>query len=127
LVRAEVPAPGLPRHRNAISWHRAPELLRCTYDAPNGGQMSNAVTVKVPARLHLGFLDLSGEGGRRFGSVGLPLGEPETVVTLAHAAETSVEGPQSTRAAAHLQSLCQHLGIRSRHRLVVERSIPQHA
>lgn len=89
--------------------------------------MSNSVTITVPARLHLGFLDLNGDAGRRFGSIGLPLSEPETVVTLSRAGETSVEGPEGERAGAHLSALCRHLGIRGQHRLVVERSIPRHA
>src|SRR5688572_24755731 len=97
------------------------------YDAPIRGQMSNYVTIRVPARLHLGFLDLNGDAGRRFGSVGLPLSEPETVVTLSRAAETSVEGSEAPRAGQHLTALCQHLGIRSKHRLVVEQAIPSHA
>jgi beta-ribofuranosylaminobenzene 5'-phosphate synthase len=97
------------------------------YDAPTRGQMSNSVTIKVPARLHLGFLDLNGISGRRFGSMGLPLSEPETVVTLRRAQETVVEGPESERALAHLAALCMHLGIRSHHRLVVEEAIPRHA
>jgi len=61
--------------------------------------MSNSVTIKVPARLHLGFLDLSGDAARRFGSLGLPLSEPETVITLSHARENSAEGPDAARAA----------------------------
>jgi beta-RFAP synthase len=89
--------------------------------------MSNSVTIRVPARLHLGFLDLNGDVGRRFGSVGLPLSEPETVVTLSRAAETSVEGSEAARAEQHLSALCRHLGIKSHHRLVVEQSIPSHA
>ena len=99
--------------------------------APIGGLMSNSVTIRVPARLHLGFLDLNGrmgsEVGRRFGSVGLPLSEPETVVTLSRSGETLVEGAESERASAHLSTLCKHLGIRGQHRLVVEQSIPRHA
>jgi beta-ribofuranosylaminobenzene 5'-phosphate synthase len=97
------------------------------YDAPTRGQMSNSVTIKVPARLHLGFLDLSGISGRRFGSIGLPLSRPETVLTLSRAQESIVEGPEKERAAAHLAALCRHLGIRSHHRLVVEEAIPRHA
>jgi len=89
--------------------------------------MSNSVTIKVPARLHLGFLDLSGDAARRFGSLGLPLSEPETVITLSHARETSAEGPDAARAAEHLKQLSQHLGIRTPHRLVIERAIPPHA
>ncbi|NGO54813.1 beta-ribofuranosylaminobenzene 5'-phosphate synthase family protein [Allomesorhizobium camelthorni] len=89
--------------------------------------MSNSVTIRVPARLHLGFLDLNGDVGRRFGSVGLPLSEPETVVTLSLAAETSVEGSEAARAEGHLSALCRHLGIKSHHRLMVEQAIPSHA
>ncbi len=36
------------------------------YDAPTRGQMSNSVTIKVPARLHLGFLDPNGDFGTPF-------------------------------------------------------------
>ncbi|AZO00933.1 GHMP kinase [Mesorhizobium sp. M9A.F.Ca.ET.002.03.1.2] len=89
--------------------------------------MSNSVTIRVPARLHLGFLDLNGDAGRRFGSVGLPLSEPETVVTLSRSGETIVEGTESDRAGEHLSTLCRHLGLRGQHRLVVEQSIPSHA
>jgi beta-ribofuranosylaminobenzene 5'-phosphate synthase len=89
--------------------------------------MSNSVTIRVPARLHLGFLDLNGDVGRRFGSVGLPLSEPETVVTLSRTAETSVEGSEAARAEQHLSALCRHIGIKSHHRLMVEQAIPSHA
>ena len=89
--------------------------------------MSNSVTVRVPARLHLGFLDPSGGKGRRFGSIGLPLSEPETVVSLSRSGATVVDGPDSARAAGHLSTLCGRLGIRSQHRLVIEEAIPRHA
>jgi beta-RFAP synthase len=81
----------------------------------------------VPSRLHLGFLDPSGGSGRRFGSIGLPLAEPETVIRLSRSSETLVEGPESDRAAAHLALLTRHLGIRTPHRLVIEEAIPRHA
>jgi beta-ribofuranosylaminobenzene 5'-phosphate synthase len=89
--------------------------------------MSNSVTIRVPARLHLGFLDPSGGSGRRFGSLGLPLREPETIVTLSRSGETLVSGPESDRAAAHLATLSRRLGIRAQHRLVIEEAIPRHA
>ena len=89
--------------------------------------MSNSVTIRVPARLHLGFLDPSGNGGRRFGSIGLPLSEPETVLTLSRAAETVVIGPESERAASHLAALTKRLGIRAQHRLTIMDAIPRHA
>lgn len=89
--------------------------------------MSNSVTIRVPARLHLGFLDPSGGSGRRFGSLGLPLCEPETVVTLSRSGETVVTGPENERAATHLAAMTKRLGIRAQHRLVVEEAIPRHA
>jgi beta-RFAP synthase len=96
-------------------------------DAPIGGQMSISVTIRVPARIHLGFLDPSGGSGRRFGSLGLPLSDPETMVTLSRSGETMVSGPESERAAAHLTALCRRLDIRAQHRLIVEQAIPPHA
>lgn len=89
--------------------------------------MSNSVTIRVPARLHLGFLDPSGGSGRRFGSLGLPLHEPETVVTLSRSGETTITGPESDRAAAHLAALSRRLGIRAQHRLTIDEAIPRHA
>src|SRR5690606_7446440 len=94
--------------------------------APEGEQMMNCVTASVPARLHLGFLDLNGSTGRRFGSLGLPLSEPETLVSLTHAGKTKVEGPDSVRAARHLEELCRHLGITGHHHLTVHQAIPPH-
>ncbi|MGA0612047.1 beta-ribofuranosylaminobenzene 5'-phosphate synthase family protein [Caldimonas sp. KR1-144] len=41
------------------------------------------VEVRAPARLHLGFLDPSATLGRRFGSLGLVIDGPSTVVRLA--------------------------------------------
>jgi beta-ribofuranosylaminobenzene 5'-phosphate synthase len=90
------------------------------------GQMSNAVTVKVPARLHLGFLDLNGDAGRSFGSIGLPLSGPETIVRLSRSVETIVVGGERARAAEHLRTLCGHLKIGTRHRLTIESAIPAH-
>ena len=60
--------------------------------------MSRSVTVTVPARLHLGFLDIDGSLGRRFGSIGLSIDRPVTRVTLEHARQTAVVGPGSERA-----------------------------
>jgi beta-ribofuranosylaminobenzene 5'-phosphate synthase len=49
-------------------------------------------TVTAPARLHLGFLDLNGGLGRRFGSVGLAIEGFRTRVRVSRAGATSVEG-----------------------------------
>ncbi len=89
--------------------------------------MSDSVTIEVPARLHLGFLDMPGKASHRFGSIGLPLEDISTVLTMARAAETTVEGPESARVFEHLERLSAHLGIPDHHRVTVQRAIPGHA
>ena len=50
------------------------------------------VLVTAPARLHLGFLDLHGGLGRRFGSFGLAIEGLATRIGFAHAATSEVRG-----------------------------------
>ena len=51
-----------------------------------------AVTIAAPARLHLGFLDLNGGLGRRFGSLGLAIDAFATRLRVSRADEPSVVG-----------------------------------
>lgn len=54
--------------------------------------------VSTPARLHLGFLDLNGESGRKFGSIGLAIDSHHTTITIESADSliiTSLELPIS--------------------------------
>jgi beta-ribofuranosylaminobenzene 5'-phosphate synthase len=55
------------------------------------------VTVSVPARLHLGFVDLNGDMGRRFGSVGIAIDRPHTRVVVERNERTQIEGPDEAR------------------------------
>lgn len=84
------------------------------------------VSVTVPARLHLGFLDLEGGLGRRFGSLGVTLEGPCTRLTLAAGRRFSVEGPDGERARAYLLRLVEHFGLDDRLELVIEAAIPPH-
>ncbi len=87
----------------------------------------DSVTLTVPSRLHLGFLDISGSLGRRFGSIGLALERPVTSLTLRAAGERRIKGPEAERAARYLAIMCRHLGIPDSHELVVHQAIPAHA
>jgi len=88
--------------------------------------MSESVTIKVPARLHLGFLDIPRSGHDRFGSVGLPIQDIATVLTISRAAEMQVHGEEQVRIAQHIATLSAHLGIKAQHRVTVQRTIPRH-
>jgi beta-RFAP synthase len=89
--------------------------------------MADGVTVAVAARLHLGFLDLNGGLGRRFGSLGLALDRPATILELSRASTNSASGPQAERALGHVDRLARHLGLSGSHRLVIREAIPAHA
>jgi beta-RFAP synthase len=89
--------------------------------------MRDCVTVSVAARLHLGFLDLHGGLGRRFGSLGLALDEPRTTLELARSRIDEARGPQADRARAYLARSVAALGVPSGHRLIVRETIPAHA
>jgi beta-ribofuranosylaminobenzene 5'-phosphate synthase len=89
--------------------------------------MRDCVTVSVAARLHLGFLDLNGGLGRRFGSLGLALDEPRSIVELSRGPADRLEGPQAERAAVHLGRIAEQLGLAAGHRLCIREAIPAHA
>ncbi|MCC7045991.1 MAG: hypothetical protein IT562_04695 [Alphaproteobacteria bacterium] len=85
------------------------------------------VVVGAPARLHLGFLDLAGDLGRRFGSLGVALEEVATRVTLTRAAAPAASGPEAERARHYVQTMAQRFDLPDRVSLTIERAIPAHA
>jgi beta-RFAP synthase len=84
-----------------------------------------AVRVRAPARLHLGFLDLNGDLGRRFGSVGLALDEPALDLVLTRGGEAGV--PRNARVATALDRAKASLGIDDEVSVEVREAIPGHA
>jgi len=85
-----------------------------------------ALTVRAPARLHLGFLDLGGALGRRFGSLGLTLAEPVTEVTVARADTDSAEGPDAPRAARARDAIRAALGLDAPVAIRIDSALPAH-
>lgn len=85
------------------------------------------VTVTAPARLHLGFLDLNGELGRRFGGIGFSIGGLRTRITIQAAARTRIEGPENDRAGRYLDTMQRALDVQGHHHLTVEEAVPAHS
>ena len=91
------------------------------------------VTLRAPARLHLGFLDPAGSLGRPYGSLGLVINGFETEIELSDAPseQVSASGPaeraEVERAAAYLHLLQRHSGRREPLRLRLVRVLPAHA
>ena len=55
------------------------------------------VSVTTSARLHMGFFDLNGNLGRRFGSIGVSLQAPMTSLVATPATSISEQDRKSTR------------------------------
>lgn len=91
--------------------------------------ISNPLTVSVtaPARLHLGFLDLHGGLGRRFGSLGLALEQPCTRLHIAPAPDFAATGPDAERALAHARTLLAQYRRSETVSIHVEQAIPAHS
>jgi beta-ribofuranosylaminobenzene 5'-phosphate synthase len=87
----------------------------------------DSVTVAAAARLHLGFLDMNGGLGRRFGGLGLAIDRPATRLTIRRAAAPAVEGLEAERAASHLALLARHFGLNKAYNLTIHEAIPAHS
>jgi hypothetical protein len=81
----------------------------------NGVSQPVAITVKVPARLHLGFLDLNGGLGRRFGGIGLAVSDLGTSLTIQRTKFSEVTGPETDRVRPHLKTMERLLALHNGH------------
>ncbi|GAA0646755.1 beta-ribofuranosylaminobenzene 5'-phosphate synthase family protein [Salarchaeum japonicum] len=81
-----------------------------------------AVRVSAPARLHFGFCNLSLAHERLYGSLGVALAEPRTVVTAEPADSVVCDHPTAREHAARATSLLDVSGAR----VSVEDELPRH-
>jgi beta-ribofuranosylaminobenzene 5'-phosphate synthase len=85
------------------------------------------VQVTTMARLHLGFLDLAGDLGRRFGSIGLAIDAFETSVELRQAPSLEVSGEERERGARIAHRIAEGLRLDTQKKLTISNAIPAHA
>lgn len=86
-----------------------------------------SIRIRAPGRLHLGFLDLNGGLGRRFGSLGLAIDRPVTEIVVRRAVALEAVGPENRRAAAAAIRIVDAFGLRPGHHIEVIEAIPAHA
>ena len=86
-----------------------------------------AIFVTVPARLHLGFLDLNGGLGRQFGGIGLAISNFKTSLVIRCARHTDVSGPENERVRQYLHTMERSLGHHDAHAVNVLEAVPAHA
>ncbi len=85
------------------------------------------ITVKSTARLHMGFFDLHGGLGRRFGSIGLSLAAPSTELSAVRSEMLCVSGFASSRAEEIARQLIAKLNLAGAVNLNIKQNIPEHA
>jgi beta-ribofuranosylaminobenzene 5'-phosphate synthase len=84
-------------------------------------------TVVSTARLHMGFFDLHGGLGRKFGSIGLALTTPVIELSAAKSSRLEVTGPASERASVIAEQLITKLKLSGSISLNIKQHIPEHA
>ncbi len=84
------------------------------------------VSVIAPARLHMGFFDLSGSLDRHFGSIGVALNEHATRLSLTSALQRNIMGTSAQRADKCLTLMCQALNVSDKLNVIIESAIPEH-
>lgn len=84
------------------------------------------VFVTAPARLHMGFFDLSGSLGRKFGSIGVALEDLNTHLSVSSNNQMSVSGPSHQRAERCALELCQQLNVSDQLKIDIKSAIPEH-
>ena len=90
----------------------------------NSGPRS--VAVKTSSRLHMGFFDLNGGLGRRFGSIGLSLDAPVTSLKVSYASTFTAEGEGAKRAINIAQQVASHLSVDGGVHIQLDQLIPEH-
>ncbi|MFX1510236.1 MAG: beta-ribofuranosylaminobenzene 5'-phosphate synthase family protein [Promethearchaeota archaeon] len=92
-------------------------------DKPN----PTKVTIRASARLHLGFIDLHGGLGRKYGSLGVSLQHPVCVVEVnSERTGLQVSGEHKDRVKEVANRIIAHFGISQGLRVTVWESIPHH-
>jgi beta-ribofuranosylaminobenzene 5'-phosphate synthase len=88
---------------------------------------THAVSVIATARLHMGFIDLHGGVGRKFGSIGLSLDNPATMLAVTKHDSFSAEGVLAGRVLDYARQFAAQAGIKGGAHFEVRQAIPEHA
>lgn len=88
---------------------------------------NDLLRVSAPARLHLGFLDLNGSYGRRYGSLGLAISHFQTTVRCRAAERLEVSGCSGMRVRQFAEQVLARLPSHPQVQLCIEEQIPAHA
>ena len=97
--------------------------------ANNNNNPASEISIKSTARLHMGFFDLHGGLGRKFGSIGLSLATPTIALSAQMSSQLQVEGITSVvdKVASIAQQFITKLNLSGSVRFNIRQHIPEHA
>jgi len=97
--------------------------------ANNNNNPASEISIKSTARLHMGFFDLHGGLGRKFGSIGLSLATPTIELSAQMSSQLQVEGITSVvdKVATIAQQFITKLNLSGSVRFNIRQHIPEHA
>lgn len=87
------------------------------------------IRIRTSSRLHLGFMDLNGNLGRRYGSIGVSLSGPCTEISVKKHRHLSIKNANDNltqRIAACVKAFSKHYQTNSNVSIQVHKSIPEH-
>jgi beta-ribofuranosylaminobenzene 5'-phosphate synthase len=84
------------------------------------------VSVKTPARLHLGLIDLNGDLGRMFGGLGVGIERPNVVIEAKNSEKFSVTGKETELAAILAKRFFSTYNVLPKVHIHVAEVIPSH-
>ncbi|NHV97253.1 MAG: kinase [Thaumarchaeota archaeon] len=84
------------------------------------------LTIKTPSRLHMGLIDLRGDLGRAFGSIGVGIKYPNVILTAEESDRLVVEGEQAERFRSFAERFIEAVNAKIKCRIIVEKTIPMH-
>ena len=85
------------------------------------------VRVEGPSRLHLGIVDMRGSSGRKYGSFGLALNYPATVIEAEFSDSFIVSGRDAHRVEEFAGRFISKLGLEDKFRIEIVSSPPSHS
>lgn len=84
------------------------------------------IKIETGSRLHLGFMDLSGDLGRIFGSIGVSLRNPNVLAVIKKDRQFQIIGENKEDILCFVKKFSQYFDIEPTVTINVERSIPKH-
>ncbi len=82
--------------------------------------------IKTSSRLHFGLMDLCGNLGRIYGSLGVALKNPRVVIEIKGSEKLAVKGEHSSLIRSLVKKFSRHYSITPKVEIIVKETVPQH-